>query len=79
MTTNLEDHNAASAQAEHIALDRIIDRLTRQFPDQTAEDITRDVHNEHARYAHSRVRNYLSILIESSIRARLTNKAARPR
>lgn len=66
---------AGNAELEHVVIDRLVDRLAGQFPDLTAEEIEHAVQSEYASYADSPVRTYLPVLVERTVRTRLTTSA----
>jgi hypothetical protein len=73
MTTVAHQPNANRTRGEHVALDRLVTRLIRQFPDLPAGQVERAVHSEYERYADSRVRNYVLILVARAVRVRLAD------
>ena len=65
-------HAAPSAPTrEHEALIHVIDRLRRRFPDVHADEIRRIVHSIHTDFEHSRIRDFIPILVERLARDKL--------
>ena len=65
-------HAAPSASTrEHAALPHITDRLRRRFPDVHADEIRRLVHSIHSEFEHSRIRDFIPILVERLARDKL--------
>ena len=58
-------------QKETKALELVVTRLRRRFPDVAPETIEREVEELHHQYDHCRVRGYVAILVEREAREHL--------
>jgi hypothetical protein len=52
---------------------RVAEQLVSEFPDVPREDIINAVHRKHHEYEDSRIRDFVPILVERSVREALTN------
>jgi hypothetical protein len=57
--------------AEQAAMERLVERLTGQFPELPRDEIVRTVHGEYAEYADSRIRDFVPVLVERRARREL--------
>lgn len=74
-----EKHAAHRAWNERAALDGIIERLTRQFPELPPEAIANTVNGEYDGFRDSKVRDFVPILVERSARTELGHPGPRYR
>jgi len=63
---------SARLHAEEKALDALIRRLMEQFPEVDQEQIVRAVHGRYEQFEDSRIRDFVPVLVERSVRADLT-------
>jgi hypothetical protein len=74
------DHRTAHrARAGQAALDHIVQRLANQFPELGQDTITSAVRGEDDGFRNSKVRDFLPILVERSVRAELAPAIPRHR
>jgi hypothetical protein len=64
------------AAAESVALDRLAERLALEFPDATADQITQTLREQHRRFEHSVIRDFVPIFVERSARRILRDDRA---
>jgi hypothetical protein len=57
--------------SEEAALDRLVERLAGQFPELSQDEIVRAVRGQYAEYEHSRVRDFVPVLVERAARREL--------
>jgi|1186.fasta_scaffold17751_3 hypothetical protein len=66
------DYRAAHRErVEQAALEHLIQRLTDQFPEVARETIVKAVRGEYEEYEDSKVRDFVPILVERTVRADL--------
>ena len=73
MTTMGPSSVRAHAVHEREAIHRIIDRLRSRFPERRAEEVERAVYRAYATFQHSRIRDFIPILVERLAREDLHN------
>ena len=71
MSTDKDDPGERRAQTDQAAILRLVDRLTRRFPDVPPEEIERAVLAEYAEFAGSRIRAFVPTLVERALRSQL--------
>jgi hypothetical protein len=70
------DHPAPRRRAsEAAAINHVIDRLTKQFPELDPERIAQLVNGKYKEYDESKIRDFLPILVERSTRQSLAAEA----
>jgi hypothetical protein len=65
------------AQAEREAIRHVTQRLARQFPELSTEEIERAVDGKYETFADSAVRDFVPVLVEKATRRRLAERACR--
>jgi hypothetical protein len=70
---------APLSRHEQAAIQDLIYRLSRQFPEMDRAEIDRAVRGEYAGYEHSKVRDFVPVLVERSVRSELKHAGPRPR
>ena len=73
MTTTAPNFHRDHVTQEREAIPRIIARLRPRFPDRRAEEVERAVYRAYAAFQHSRVRDFLPILVERLASEELQN------
>ena len=63
-------------RSEQAAIESVVQRLVGQFPELPREEIERAVRGEHEGYESSKVRDFVPILVERSVRADLARHRA---
>jgi hypothetical protein len=66
---------AVRAEAERVAIQRVIERLERRFPTVDRDEVHLIVHVHLDRFAHSRIRDFVPILVERAARDSLATRA----
>ena len=61
------------ARAERTALDHIAERLAAQFPELSATDIAVAIQGRYAQFEGSRIRDFIPVLVERSVKADLVH------
>lgn len=79
MSVDTDTHKTHRAKAEQAALDNLVQRLSAQFPELTAEQIVEAVRGEYDGYAMAPVREFVPVLVERSVRSELTTNSTRYR
>jgi hypothetical protein len=70
------NHGAAyEAREEQAAFERVVDRVTSQFPEVDREAIIATVRGAYGRFEASTIRDFVPILVERSVRAELAQRA----
>jgi len=73
VTTTAPNAIHARAVHEREAIHRIIERLRPHFPERRAEEVERAVYRAYATFQHSRIRDFIPILVERLAREDLHN------
>ena len=68
MSQALDHPGTHRARAEQAAMDNLIQRLTGQFPEVPHDKIVNAVRDDYQTYADSKVRDFVPILVERSVR-----------
>jgi hypothetical protein len=76
MSSAIQDRPVRQPTAEETALQRLVDRLVQQFPELPPEEIVRAVHGRYAEHEHSRVRDFVPVLVERAARRELSAQPA---
>ena|SRR5919198_1024545 len=71
MSNTVQDRPARHRPAEQHALNAVVERLSQQFPELSQEQIAGAVHGRYADYEHSRVRDFVPVLVERAARREL--------
>ena len=71
MPGTVQDRPARNRAAEQNALNALIERLSQQFPELSHDAIARAVHGRNADYEHSRIRDFVPVLVERAARREL--------
>jgi hypothetical protein len=71
MPGTVQDRPARNRVAEQNALHSLVERLSQQFPELSQDAIVRAVHGRYADYEHSRVRDFVPVLVERAARREL--------
>jgi hypothetical protein len=71
MSSTVQQRAAQHGAAEQSALNRLIDRLAQQFPELPQDAIARAVHGRYADYEHSKVRDFVPVLVERAAQREL--------
>ena len=73
MSTALQDATTDQRlRSEQKALDQIAERLATRFPDLPADAIAHAVQGRYAEFEGSRIRDFVPVLVERSVRADLS-------
>lgn len=73
MSTALQDATTGQRRrSEQKALDQIAERLAARFPELPADTITHAVQGRYAEFEGSRIRDFVPVLVERSVRADLS-------
>jgi hypothetical protein len=65
---------AQRERAERAALEQIADRLVTQFPELPHDDIVRAIQGRYAEFEGSRIRDFVPVLVERSVRSELSER-----
>ncbi|MGX7678505.1 three-helix bundle dimerization domain-containing protein [Jatrophihabitans sp. DSM 45814] len=76
--TALEDHSTATAEIEGRAIEKLIERLRHDFPMIPLVNVVLAIEVEYQRYDECRIREFIPILVERSVREELTRELSRP-
>ena len=76
MSSAIQDRPSRQRRAEETALQGLVDRLTQQFPELSPDEIVRAVHGRYAEHEHSRVRDFVPVLVERAARRELSRQPA---
>ena len=76
MPSTVQDRPARYRAAEQNALNDLIERLSQQFPELSRDAIVRAVHGRYAEFEHSRVRDFVPVLVERAARRELAQPQA---
>lgn len=75
MSTATQDATPATRlKAEQKALDQIAERMAAQFPDTPADRIVDAIQDRYAEFDGSRIRDFVPVLVERSVRADLSGR-----
>lgn len=66
---------AGGPEAEKVAMDRLMERLMQIFPEVPEDVITRAVEGRYHDFDHSRVRDFVPVLVERTVRQQLQTSA----
>jgi len=66
------------SRSEQAAIQNLVERLTRQFPEIGRGEIEHAVRGEYEGYENSKIRDFVPILVERSVRGELAQPAPRP-
>jgi hypothetical protein len=70
--THSVDHRAAhKAREDQAAFDHLVERIKTQFPELDQEVVAATVRGEYGKFETSRIRDFVPILVERSVRAKL--------
>jgi len=58
-------------RAERAALHQIAERMVKQFPELPQDDVVRAIQGRYAEFEGSRIRDFVPVLVERSVRADL--------
>ena len=70
-TSSVQDRADHAARAERASIEAVIRRLVDQFPELPPEQIEQRVRGEYDGYEASKVRDFVPVLVERSVRAEL--------
>jgi hypothetical protein len=79
MTARVPTRTTEQNRKEEAALAYTIDRLRRQFPDLSEEDVRRAVHGKYTDFEQAPIRDFVPILVENVARGELEDRARRLR
>jgi hypothetical protein len=71
--------SSVRSRSEESALRDLIGRLTQQFPEVAEEEIVRAVRGRYEQFDDSRVRDFVPVLVERSVRQAISAHAPRHR
>jgi hypothetical protein len=63
------------ARVERAALDHLAERMAAQFPELPATEIAAAIQGKYAQFEDSRIRDFVPVLVERSVRDELVNSA----
>lgn len=69
--TGIESQQTPRVTTESVVLDRLAERLATQFPELPAEVIVHTIRGEYDGFAASKIREFVPVLVERSVRADL--------
>ena len=66
--------NTERERKEQAALAKIVERLSRLFPELSEDEIRIAVHGKHTDFEDARIRDFVPVLVENVIRDELTHR-----
>lgn len=79
MPNGANDSTGRGQEAEHVAMRRLMERLTQVFPEVPEAEIARAVQGRYHDFDDSPVRDFVPVLVERSVRQQLVTAAPRHR
>jgi hypothetical protein len=64
-------------QAERQAIRHVMERLSKQFPELSTEEVEQAVHGKYQTFADSTVRDFVPVLVEKATRRGLAERSSR--